>query len=112
MLKGVVMELDDIIEYDEENTNLDFKLEEYRKETYSSLLKDICAMSNVLNTEKKRIILGVDHEPGKEKIIHGLHTIDDQVTFENIVQENIEPTINFRYYSYNYKGKILGVIVS
>lgn len=104
------MDLDDIIEFDEEGTNLDFKKEEYRKESYSSLIKDVMSMANVINTENKRIIIGVKHKPGEDRIIEGLDTISDQATFENIIQDNIEPNINFRYFTYKFQGKMLGIL--
>lgn len=58
------LNLDDIIEYDEESTNLDFKKEEYKKADYTSLIKDVMSMANALNTETKRIIIGAKHKPG------------------------------------------------
>ena len=104
------LNLDDIIEYDEESTNLDFKKEEYKKADYTSLIKDVMSMANALNTETKRIIIGAKHKPGEEKEICGLEILSDQATFENIVQENIEPNISFNYYPYKYKNKKLGII--
>ena len=104
------MNLDDIIEYDNEGTNLDFKKEEYKRENYAALLKDVMSMANALNTEYKRIIIGVKYTPGEEKFFCGLETISDQGTLENIIQENIEPNISFRYYSYPFKETTLGVL--
>lgn len=104
------MNIDDIIEFEEENTNLDFKKEEYRKENYDSLIKDVMSMANANTTGIKRIIIGVKHKFGKEREIIGLDSLTDQAVFENIIQDNIEPNINFRYYPYNYKGKLLGII--
>lgn len=104
------MNLDDIIEYDDEGTNLDFKKEEYKRENYTALLKDVMSMANALNTEYKRIIIGVKYTPGEEKIFCGLETISDQGTLENIIQENIEPNISFRYYPYTFKEMMLGVL--
>ncbi len=104
------MNLDDIIEYDEENTNLDFKKEEYKKENYSSLIKDISSMANAINSEIKRIIIGTKYRPGENKEFVGIKILIDQTTLENIIQENIEPTINFKYYPYNFRDVILGII--
>lgn len=104
------MNLDDIIEYDNEGTNLDFKKEEYKRENYTALLKDVMSMANALNTEYKRIIIGVKYTPGEEKFFCGLETISDQGTLENIIQENIEPNISFRYYPYTFKETTLGVL--
>ena len=35
-----------MIEYENENTNLDFKREEYAKEKYNDLIKDVMSMAN------------------------------------------------------------------
>lgn len=104
------LNLDDIIEYDEESTNLDFKKEEYNKANYVSLIKDISAMANAVNPETKRIVIGVKHSPGKDKEFIGLENLTDQATLENIIQENIEPNINFKYYPYKFKNITLGII--
>lgn len=104
------MNLDDIIEYDEEGTNLDFKKEEYHKDDYVSLIKDILSMANALNPETKRIVIGIKHRPGEDKEFLGVEKITDQASLENIIQENIEPNINFKYYPYIFKNVTLGII--
>ena len=104
------MNLDDIIEYDEESTNLDFKKEEYHKNDYASLIKDISSMANAVNNEIKRIVIGVKHRPGEDKEFIGVENLTDQATLENVIQENIEPNINFKYYPYKFKNITLGII--
>lgn len=104
------LNLDDIIEYDEESTNLDFKKEEYNKNDYVSLIKDISSMANALNSEIKRIVIGIKHRPGEDKEFIGVEKLTDQATLENVIQENIEPDINFKYYPYKFKDVTLGII--
>ena len=104
------MNIDDIIEYDEESTNLDFKKEEYHKSDYASLIKDISSMANALNSETKRIVIGIKHRPGEDKEFIGIEKLTDQATLENVIQENIEPNINFKYYSHKFKNVTLGII--
>ncbi len=103
------MSLDDIIEFDNENTNLDFKKEEYKKERYESLIKDIMSMANAINLENKRIVIGVKDRPGGKKEFIGIEKPSDQAIFESIIQDNVEPSINFRYFSYDFKGTKLGI---
>lgn len=103
-------ELDYLIEFEEESPTLDFKKEEYRKGQYGSLIKDVMAMANATTSETKRIIIGIKHKPGEDKDFVGIDTISDQSVFENIIHENIEPTINFKYYSYIFKGVKLGIL--
>lgn len=104
------MNLDDLIEFEEEHTCLDFKSKEYNKDNWTDLIKDVMSMANSLVSDTKRIVIGIKHTPGKEKKILGIQEISDQATLENIIQENIEPTINFRYFKHDYKGTTLGII--
>lgn len=103
------MDLDYLIEYESENTCLDFKVEEYVNNKIS-LLKDIMSMANADSMDKKYIIIGVKDLPDSERQIIGLDSISDQANLENVIQENIEPNINFKYYKYFYKEKLLGII--
>lgn len=103
------MDLDDLIEYESENTCLDFKAEEYGCNKIA-LLKDIMSMANAHSMNKKYIIIGVKDIPGSDRQIIGLDTISDQANLENVIQENIEPNINFKYYHYFCKEKMLGII--
>ena len=103
------MNLDDLIEYESENTSLDFKAEEYGKNNYE-LIKDVMSMANAHTNEKKYIVVGVKDNPNEDREIIGLKNISDQAILENIIQENIEPIVYFKYYKYEFKGKMLGII--
>ena len=48
----------DLILYENENTNLDFKKVEYRKENYEEFLKDIISFANANSKGIKYIIIG------------------------------------------------------
>ena len=98
-----------MIEYESENTSLDFKAEEYGKNNFE-LIKDVMSMANAHTNRKKYIIVGVKDNPNEDREIIGLKTISDQAILENIIQENIEPIIHFKYYKYEFKGKMLGII--
>lgn len=102
------MELRELIELNEGPT-LDFKKEEYKKESKQDLIKDIMAMANSLNNNVKRIIIGVKKTPINTEVL-GLECVEDVASYENIIQENVEPNINFNYEAYNYSDDItLGV---
>ncbi len=103
------MNINDIIDFENENTNLDFKAVEYNKDNYVSLLKDVMSMANSISTDTKYIIGGVKNRPGEDNEILGLDDVSDQAIFENVIQENIEPTINFKYYAYFYNNAKLGI---
>lgn len=103
------MNLDDLIEYESENTSLDFKAEEYGKNNFE-LIKDVMSMANAHSNEKKYIVVGVKDNPNEDREFIGLKNISDQAVLENVIQENIEPIIYFKYYKYEFKGKMLGII--
>ena len=103
------MNLDNLIEYEVENTCLDFKASEYGKDN-EALIKDIMSMANANSNATKYIILGVKDDINGEREIIGLDEISDQAILENIIQENVESIIKFKYYKYLYKSKKLGII--
>ena len=78
------MDLDYLIEYESENTCLDFKVEEYVNNKIS-LLKDIMSMANADSMDKKYIIIGVKDLPDSERQIIGLDSISDQANLENVI---------------------------
>lgn len=105
------MHLDDIIEFEEESTTLDFKKEQYHKQKYEDMIKDVIAMANAESADVKRIIFGVKQVPGKDNDIVGLDSdIVDQAIFENVIQDNVEPNVNFKYFTYSYKEKKIGIL--
>ena len=57
--KSFMEELLDLILYENENTRLDFKRDEYKKEDYSSFLKDVISMANAFSTQDRFIIIGL-----------------------------------------------------
>ena len=105
-----MLTLDEMIEFENESTVLDFKREEYRSQEYERLIKDVMSMANAPINQTKYIIIGVKDIPGEDKQFQGLDYITDQANLENIIQENIEPIVKFKYYSYDYKGIMLGIM--
>lgn len=99
-----------MIEYENENTNLDFKREEYAKEKYNDLIKDVMSMANSPTNQPKYIIIGIKVNAEGNKNFTGLDSLTDQANLENVIQENIEPLIHFNYYPHTYKDKMFGVI--
>lgn len=101
-----------LIKYEREGSKLDFKQEQYHRMKYQDLIKDIMSMANVPSEGKRYIVIGVkDHLDGtKEFFSIPDEEIVDQATFQQIIRENIEPTIDFSYYPFEFDGNILGVI--
>ncbi len=103
-------ELEDIIQFENENTALDFKAIQYKKEKYIDFLKDIISMANSKIKEDKFIIIGVNHKANGERDIIGIKDdFIDEATYQQLINENIEPEIVFKYYPFDFDSKKIGV---
>ncbi len=100
----------EMIEFDNENTYLDFKRDDYTNKDKVNLLKDIMSMANASFNRNSYIIIGIKAKPGERNEIIGVDNIRDQAEFENLIQENIEPEVKLKYYGFMCKDKQLGVI--
>ncbi len=103
---------DDIIEYENEHTGLDFKAIQYRKEKYPELLKDVVAMANADIRGERFIIVGIKHKPNGEKEFLSIQENEfiDVSTYQQLIHENIEPELSISYEPYNYNEKLLGIL--
>ena len=52
--------IEDLIEYYDENLNLDFKGSQYAREKHADLIKDIIAMANADTHDERYIIIRSD----------------------------------------------------
>ncbi len=103
-----------IIKYNSENALLDFKRNEYplgKHAKRNEFLKDISAMVNHPSNETKYIIIGIQEKNGLASGFFDLKTTTDQAKYQQFVEENIEPKINFEYKSFNYSGHNLAVFI-
>ena len=112
-----MINFDDLIEYENENTRLDFKTKQYKKNKYGSdnfedLIKDIISMANANIESDRYIIIGVKHKPSSERKIIGIQNEEfiDSATYEQIINENVEPDIKIEYTAYKYKNKLLDIL--
>lgn len=99
-----------MIKYENESTNLDFKREQYRKENYTSLIKDVMAMANAAIPGPRYIVMGIKHKSDGTKEYHSISSLNDQADIENLIQDNIEPTIKFQYFPLTLEDNQLAVI--
>jgi hypothetical protein len=103
------VELDYLIRYEVENTGLDFKAVQYRKN--DELLKDLVAMANSLVEGTRYIVVGVKVHPSGERRFVGIpegEFIDD-ASYQELIRTNVEPPLTFSYSPYSLDGHILGV---
>lgn len=105
-------ELEDIIQSDNENTNLDFKAIQYKADKHENFLKDLISMANAKTNEDKLIIIGVNHKTNGERDIIGVNDnfVDDSY-YQQLANENVEPEIEFKYYPYEFDSKKFGIFV-
>lgn len=101
--------INDLIEFESESSNLDFKLTQYRKESYVSLLKDAISMANGYNKDIKYIIIGLKPRNQDRNIQGLLEDLVDSATYQQLIYENVEPEINLEYTSHQFNGKTMGV---
>ena len=105
------MNLEDLIEYENESTFLDFKEKQYLKPSYVDFIKDILSMANADFKEEKYIIIGIRKKTDGSYNVVGISKIDfiDAATYQQIITENIEPYLPIEYSSFTFKNKLLGV---
>ena len=100
-----------LVKYEREGTRLDFKREQYQKEKNKDFIKDIMSMANAPIDGTKYIVVGVKDKTDGEKEFHSIprESFIDQATYEQVIRENIEPSIEISYSPIKVDGNLLGV---
>lgn len=103
--------LDDLIKYEKEYTSLDFKSTQYDKGKHEALIKDIMSMANADVDGERYIIVGVDYKNSNDRVLVGINKNDfiDSAIYQQLIIENIEPQINFDYFSHEINGICFGI---
>jgi predicted HTH transcriptional regulator len=104
----VKKKISQLIEYDVENSTLDFKQEEYpvgkKHPKRNEILKDLSSFANHPSDQDKFIIIGVIEKDGRAKDFQNLPEITDEAKYQQIINSNIEPKLNFEYKTIDYKS--------
>ena len=105
-------EFGDLIKYENEISTLDFKATQYTKRQHEDLLKDVIAMANAHAEGTRHIILGVKYRPGGTRDFLGIAPDDfvDAATYQQLVRENVEPSLDIDYFSVDVDDSLYGVI--
>ena len=100
-----------LINESEENENVDFKAEMYRK-PFDGFVKDVLSFANAAGDEPKYIIVGVKDIPGKPRDVLGISNADivDPAILQNIVREKVEPHLIFSFVIMEYEEKNIGYL--
>lgn len=90
-----------LIEGESENTKLDFKVEQYPIDKGNvkkgEFLKDMCAFANLSSNDDKHIIIGVKEKNGVADEFRNIDELNDQASYQQFLNQYIEPEINFEY---------------
>lgn len=100
-------DISDLIKYENENTCLDFKLSQYKKSQFKNFIKDIISMANADTDDDKFIIIGIHIINGNKKIKGIAEKMTDSATYQQLIEDNVEPTVKFEYVPFLYEGKQL-----
>ncbi len=96
-----------LIEGESENTKLDFKVEQYPIDKGNAkkgeFLKDMCAFANLSSKDDKHIIIGVEEKNGTAAGFRSIAELNDQASYQQFLNQYIEPEINFEYKELLYK---------
>ncbi len=104
----------DYINNEVENEYIDFKLIQYdwsKTEEKEDFLIDILSMANSNYIGDKYIITGVKVKPDGERIIKGIDPSSaiDSADYQQLVTENIEPSLNIVFKILHYDNKDFGI---
>lgn len=101
-----------LIQYENENTSLDFKAVQYSKDKKEDFIKDVMAMANADVDEDRYIIIGVKLNNDGEREFVGVDKKElvDQSNYQQLIRENIEPDITLEYLPIEFNHKTFGII--
>jgi hypothetical protein len=101
---------DNLIQYEEENTFFDFKLSQYHRNVFDSFIKDIMSMANADGDHDRHIVIGVSKKNG-ERILTGIkkEEFDDPAIYQQIIRENVEPDVHLDYFLHEFQEKFFPI---
>lgn len=105
-------DIENLIRYENENSYLDFKATQYRREKHQELIKDVMAMANAFGNGERYIIFGIKHYSNGNRELLGIQDEEfiDSANYQQLVRENIEPELEIDYSPLTLDGKIFGVL--
>jgi len=103
--------------YEEENTTLDFKKEQYRfakatDDEKSEILKDILGFANAWRRLEAYILIGVEDVRGGRGNVVGIPATDhlDDHSLQQFVNNLTNQPVRFHYEAFGFEGKQVGII--
>jgi len=105
-----MVDYDTLIQFETENSSLDFKAIQYKKELFEEFIKDIISMANADTETFRHIIIGVKLEPNGERKLLGIKDpFIDSSTYQQLINDNVEPSIELEYFPYKFESNTFGI---
>ena len=92
-----MLDIDELIKYHHEGSNLDFKREEYRSENRGELAKDVLAMANAQTKGDRYIVIGITKKSNEEIIFFPVSRPEDSAHIQQYLKPKIFPELNISY---------------
>jgi len=95
-----MVDYETLIQFENENSRLDFKAKQYKKDSFEDIIKDIISLANADFEGPRYIVIGVKLETNGNRTLFGVNeTVIDAATYQQLITANVEPTINFDYFT-------------
>jgi hypothetical protein len=112
---SVTAEIVDRLLYEEEDSSLDFKQDQYpfagaSDDDKSELLKDILAFANAWRRTDAYILVGIKEVRGSRSIVVGVANHLDDAHLQQFVNSKTQQPVHFSYQALEFEGKLIGVI--
>lgn len=101
--------IEELIRFSNESEEVDFKAQEFRREQFAELIKDVLAFSNAAFKGDRFIIIGVKKVDG-EPVIYPIESTFDAANIQQLIHENIFPGVKVSYDPFNFEGANLVVL--
>jgi len=103
--KLIMEDLDELIQFENESSFVDFKKNIYQKNQFHELILDVLAFANSHQKGDKFIVCGVKLNSDGSREMVGIQkdNIKDQSSYQQLIQSNIEPDIDVEIISHVYQ---------
>jgi hypothetical protein len=104
--------VDNLVRYEREGTSFDVKRTAYTKPQHEALLKDVLSMANAHVAGDRFIVCGMHLPPDGKRPFTGVprETFTDAATYQQLVEDNIVPSLHLDYFPHEVDGVVLGVL--
>jgi hypothetical protein len=104
--------VDNLVRHEREGTVFDVKRTAYPKPRHEALLKDVLAMANAHAAGDRFIVCGMHLASDGKRTLTGVprETFADAAQYQQLVEDNIVPSLHLDYFPHEVDGTLLGVL--